>query len=930
MKAKQALLLCLMLCLTRWLDAQIIFVKENGNGNGQTWLEASGNLQQALANASAGTQVWVAQGTYYPTSCTDCNDQDRYQSFVIPNGVQVYGGFNGSETQLSERNWELNPCILSGDIDQDGELSGNAYHVVYTRHVGPETRLDGFVIRAGHAADSMATSGGVGNSGAAWINLGSLQGNRSNPSIVNCTFENNKAIDFGGAVYSIGDFLGEASPRFTNCRFVNNVAGEGGGAVYNNGSLTGNSQPVFIHCLFENNQTDNSGAAIYNNGLSGQASPVLINCTFKNNRSRFYGGGMYNLGKSGVSSPVLTNCIFLRNEGEAAGGIYNLGSESGNSSPVVTNCTFYGNVANVGACIYNQAGDSTGTCDAKISNSIFWGNVAGFGEVFQNSYSHAQISHSLVQVSSCSELNTGLSGMVDCGEGLVFGRDPVFANPSTDDLHLEESSPGIDIGSNAAIRLTGVEVDQDSLLRIWNGTVDLGAYEYNSDGYLPPVVVDQPQNKRLCEHEHTSFEINAFGTRPLAFQWYKEGQPIVGATAQRLQLDSVQSSMSGGYQCRVISILADTVWSEQANLEVVAIQMASVDVVASREDICFGEAVLFAAQPQNPGSDPVYTWLINEEAKAVGASAEFETIALQDGDEVHCLLRSSEECLLAEEVSSDSIEMSVRPQLLPEVELRLSKDQICEGEALEARVETIHGGEQPSFIWTINDQLFPSDRAEHLYEDLADGDQLRCLLISSEDCASYDTVWSDIQTIVVDSLLQPSIAISAASIYCPGDTLSFQASTVLGNGIPQYEWLKNGGQVGSDANRYVTAELEEGDLIECRLRVSGEVCLAEDEVLSSPYEIIVDASCELTSSHAIEQDAVRLYPNPTEQFAVLDNVPTEAVLSVWNARGQRVNIQSAGRLANGWQLDLAGQPSGLYVLQLSVNGRLTTFQLLLL
>ncbi|RMD98731.1 MAG: right-handed parallel beta-helix repeat-containing protein, partial [Bacteroidetes bacterium] len=46
------------------VQAQVIYVKPNAQGDGTSWENATGNLQKALQSATEGTQVWVAAGTY--------------------------------------------------------------------------------------------------------------------------------------------------------------------------------------------------------------------------------------------------------------------------------------------------------------------------------------------------------------------------------------------------------------------------------------------------------------------------------------------------------------------------------------------------------------------------------------------------------------------------------------------------------------------------------------------------------------------------------------------------------------------------------------------------------------------------------------------------------------------------------------------------
>jgi len=113
--------------------------------NGATWNEAFGNLQDALAVTWPCDEVWVADGTYKPVEGTDPN-----LTFQLINGLGVYGGFEGTEEERSDRNW-ADPCkeaILSGDIAGDE----NSYYVVVSDANSVLTILDGFTITGGGIA----------------------------------------------------------------------------------------------------------------------------------------------------------------------------------------------------------------------------------------------------------------------------------------------------------------------------------------------------------------------------------------------------------------------------------------------------------------------------------------------------------------------------------------------------------------------------------------------------------------------------------------------------------------------------------------------------------------------------------------------------------------------------------------------------------
>jgi predicted outer membrane repeat protein len=238
------------------LDVQtavIFYVKPGGDGDCTSWDKAC-DLQAALTKTSNPNQIWVAAGTYKPTTGTD-----RTATFQLKSGVAVYGGFAGAETALQQRDWTAYLTILSGDIDGDGSPAGNSYHVVTGSGQDANAVLDGFTITGGNANDN------------------------SSP--------NNK----GGGMYN-----DNGSPTLRNLIFHNNSANLGGG-MYNN-----NSSPTLTNIVFQDNSAF-GGGGMYND----KSSPILTNVTFQANLGRDggYGGGMVN----SSSSPILTNVILWGN-----------------------------------------------------------------------------------------------------------------------------------------------------------------------------------------------------------------------------------------------------------------------------------------------------------------------------------------------------------------------------------------------------------------------------------------------------------------------------------------------------------------------------------------------------------------------------------------------------------------------------------------
>jgi len=432
--------------------AGIVYVKQGGTGNGSSWATATGDLHGAIMAAGVN-QVWVAEGTYFPTWQWDITD-NRALSFRLKNGVTLYGGFasSGSPT-FGDRNPEMYLSILSGDINTVSSLNDNCYHVIYhetTMMIDSTAVINGFTIRDGNAdgiAGNNNRGGGMCNDEATpnifkcrFVSNHALRGGgiyniKCSPSITTTDFIQNAALETGGAILNSLN----SSPVIHACRFVSNSAADNGGALANIDSC----HAVVRYCYFESNLTDEYGGAVVNSGFS---NPVFFNCRFKGNQSGNYGGAVLNTN----SHPDFYNCIFTANTATSAGGA--MLNDAG-SMPSVINCTVYGNTAPMAGGIANNSSNPS------IVNSIIWSCGTAI----------ANISSSPVVRYSCIE--GGYSGTGN------ISVNPLLEGTSNTDFRPTAGSPVINAGINDSVP-AWVSTDYDNFQRIVNSTVDMGAYEF--------------------------------------------------------------------------------------------------------------------------------------------------------------------------------------------------------------------------------------------------------------------------------------------------------------------------------------------------------------------------------------------------------------------------------------------------------------------
>ncbi len=194
----------------------VVYVDADATGanNGTSWGDAFTTLQPALDAAAAGDEIWVAAGTYTPTSLSTPGDP-RSATFELKGGVALYGGFDPSvgDDTWGERDWVNDEALLSGDIGISGDPADNVYHVVSGSAVLETAVLDGFTITGGNAGSG--NGGGMLNDGASptLANLifsgntasnggGIENANGSNPTLIHCTFSGNTAANYGGGLYN--------------------------------------------------------------------------------------------------------------------------------------------------------------------------------------------------------------------------------------------------------------------------------------------------------------------------------------------------------------------------------------------------------------------------------------------------------------------------------------------------------------------------------------------------------------------------------------------------------------------------------------------------------------------------------------------------------------------------------------------------------
>lgn len=381
-----------------------------GNNDGSSWADAYTNLQSALSTYISKKTIWVAEGTYTPHAW------DRKGTFSLPASCKIYGGFNGTETDIAQRDPKTNITVLSGDllgndnaniVVTESSRLDNAYHVVSIKGNAQNIIMDGFTISGGNASGGNAVT--CATAAASQFNDQRGAAIYANPYVANqsitamfrnCIIEKNTG-------YNVGVFS-----SYTPCG-VSNL----------------NIDVDFESCIIRDNRTRDLSAMLFagSNGFGNFARGSIVNCLFYNNTS-----------DNGSS------CLYLASSTANSGTATSLDVQ-------IINSTFANNTgANGNVMTMIIASNSV------IRNSIIYGN--GSVTPFAVTTSGSVVNNSIVQGGQLSGLNS----------------DPLYKNTGINDYSLSCGSPAMNTGNNA---YTSVTTDLAGGNRKV-GTIDMGAYEF--------------------------------------------------------------------------------------------------------------------------------------------------------------------------------------------------------------------------------------------------------------------------------------------------------------------------------------------------------------------------------------------------------------------------------------------------------------------
>ncbi len=292
-------------------------------------------------------------------------------------------------------------------------------------------------------------------------------------AVVNSIISHNITSNGGGglAMYVPGGYF-----LVSNCQIIGNSAitniyttssGYGGGLVV---SPVNSGYALITDCLIASNTSSRSGGGISYTPTYLLNNGVVANCIIRDNATAAgeYGGGVF------MSVGTLRNCLFTGNTAGRGGGVYMSGVATGNK--MLQNCTVIGNTnATHGGGVSIISG-----ANPYLQNCIVWGNTGPAG----GSNVSVEASSTAVSFSNCCT-----AGGATVAAALVnqYSTNNLSVAPGlAADYRLAKESPCVNAGVNQSWmrEAGGVDLDRRQRLDRFSRLVDMGCYEYVSEGMM--------------------------------------------------------------------------------------------------------------------------------------------------------------------------------------------------------------------------------------------------------------------------------------------------------------------------------------------------------------------------------------------------------------------------------------------------------------
>ena len=300
-------------------------------------------------------------------------------------------------------------------------------------------------------------------------------------------------------------FLGHANALLANLWMQGGSSTRSAAGVWIGGNGGTVSNCVLHSCKTDNNVMDGSGIRLSSANARVVRSKIM-NC----GSSYGKGAGVY------IESGTLADCLILSNKASTAsstsaygGGIY---LATATADARVVNCTVSGNVSYQGGGIYRAANAG------YVHNTLVYGNTSTSGD-------------NDIVAKAGTKLPPETSFCNTCSSSAIGANPQAVSSAPYElphyDLNAIAGAACIDRGDNAFV---AEGLDYAGNPRVFNGTVDIGAFEYCQTDVTPGFTADRAYAVGAPAQFVFTASVQGADIADCALAWYLDGSAVPAGT----------------------------------------------------------------------------------------------------------------------------------------------------------------------------------------------------------------------------------------------------------------------------------------------------------------------------------------------------------------------------------------------------------------
>jgi len=224
-----------------------------------------------------------------------------------------------------------------------------------------------------------------------------------------------------------------------------------------------------------------------------------------------------------------------------------------------------------------------------------------------------------------------------------------------------------------------------------------------------------------------------------------------------------------------------------------------------------------------------------------------------------------------------------------------TSNPICAGSPVSFSVTSGNGGANPVYQWSTSNSQSGTG-SSFTINSAADGETVKCLLISTANCASPDSVYSNILTVTTQSPQPVSISVTTPDTnVCSGENIAFTSTETNGGNNPVYNWYVNGSSAGS-ASTYTLNNIQSTSSVYCVI-TSSSGCVTGSPATSNTITVRIQNS--VAASLGISANSNPVCAGVPVTFTATPGNGGSTPVYAWAINGNVVGANSATYISAG-------------------------------